>query len=172
MGEMLLIQAIGAVGYGTLALSYFKENKRQILFMQIIAYIFFTIHYYLLSGITGAICNLIGLFALVTIYLFEKYKWRNKLLVSIFFIALLLIINIMTFQNIFSIFPMVASIIVIVSFLEENENVIRGIGVISAVCWLLYAIVYKSYVAIIFEVVTLIGVCIAFIKNIRSKEAK
>ena len=36
-----LIQAIGAIGYITLALSYFKEEKKQILFMQIISYIFF-----------------------------------------------------------------------------------------------------------------------------------
>ena len=165
MIDMLLIQGIGAIGYGTLALSYFKKQKNQILFMQIIAYIFFTIHYYLLSGITGAICNLIGLFALITIYVFEKYNIKNKLLVSAFFILLLLIINIMTFQNFFSIFPLIASIIVVISFLENDENAIRGIGVVAAVCWLISAIAYKSYVAIAFEVVTLIDVCIAFLKN-------
>ena len=59
MINMLIVQAIGAIGYGTLAFSYFKKEKRQILFMQIVAYVFFTIHYYLLNGITGAICNLI-----------------------------------------------------------------------------------------------------------------
>ena len=95
MLKMLFIQAIGAVGYTTIALSYFKKEKKQILFMQIIAYIFFTLHYYLLNGVTGAICNVIGLFALVTIYLFEKYNIKNKLVLSIFFIALLFIINIM-----------------------------------------------------------------------------
>lgn len=165
MKQILLIQAIGAIGYSTLAFSYFKKEKKQILFIQIIAYIFFTIHYYLLNGITGAICNLIGLFALITIYFFEKYKLKNKLLISMFFMFLLLIINIMAFQNAFSIFPMIASIIVIISFLEDSEKIIRGIGVISAVCWLIYAIAYKSYIAIVFEVITLIDVCIAFFKN-------
>ena len=64
---------------------------------------------------------------------------------------------------------MIASVIVIISFLENNENDIRGIGVLSAICWLLYAIVYKSYIAIIFEVVTLINVCVAFFKNLSYK---
>ena len=165
--NMIITQFIGAIGYGTLALSYFKKNKKEILFMEIIAYIFFTIHYYLLNGITGAICNLIGLFALVSIYLFDKYKLKNKYLVSIFFVIILLIINIMNFQNIYSIFPMIASIIVIISFLSNDENKIRIVGVISAICWLIYAIVYKSYIAIIFEVITLINVFLALFKNIK-----
>ena len=165
MENTLLIQAIGAIGYSTLALSYFKKEKRQILYMQIIAYIFFTIHYYLLSGITGAICNLIGLFALITIYIFEKYKLKDKLFASTIFILLLLIINIITFQNFFSIFPMIASIIVIISFLDDNENSIRIIGVVAALCWLFYAIAYKSYIAIVFEIITLANVCIALFKN-------
>lgn len=170
MLNMFLVQGIGAIGYSTLALSYFKKEKKQILFMQIISYIFFTIHYYLLNGITGAICNLIGLFALVTIYLFDKYKLKNKIFISILFIIALLAINILTFQNIYSIFPMLASTIVIISFLEDNENTIRWIGVLAAICWLLYAIVYKSYIAIIFEVITLINIIIAFIKNLQFKK--
>lgn len=164
MLNMFLVQGIGAIGYSTLALSYFKKEKKQILFMQIIAYIFFTIHYYLLNGITGALCNLIGLFALLTIYLFDKYRLKNKVFISILFIITLLAINIVTFQNIYSIFPMLASTIVIISFLENDANTIRWIGVLAAICWLLYAIVYKSYIAIVFEVITLINVIIAFIK--------
>lgn len=170
MGKILFIQAIGAIGYGVLALSYYEKEKRQILFMQIFAYIFFTIHYYLLSGITGAICNFIGLGALITIYIFDKYKFKKKSLITSLFILLLFIINIISFQNIFSIFPMLASIIVLISFLDENENSIRGIGVVAALCWLVYAIAYKSYIAIIFEIVTLIGVGVAFLKNLYSRQ--
>lgn len=163
--DFILIQGIGAIGYTLLALSYFKKEKRKILFMQIIAYVMFTIHYYLLSGITGAICNLIGLFALISIYLCDKYKFKKKNIISILFIISLLVVNIITFQNAFSIFPLIASIIVIISFLIDDENFIRAVGVISAVCWLIYAIVYQSFVAIAFEVITLIGVCVAFLKN-------
>ena len=170
MIKMLLIQAIGAIGYTIIAISYFKKEKKQILFMQIISYIFFTIHYYLLDGVTGAICNIIGLFALITIYLFDKYKLKNKFWVSMIFVLVLLVINIISFQNFFSIFPMVASIIVILSFLENSENLIRGIGVVSAVCWLIYAIAYKSYISIAFEVITLGNVCGALLKNINQKK--
>ncbi|MBR2743973.1 MAG: YgjV family protein [Clostridia bacterium] len=170
MINMILIQVIGAVAFLALSLSYFKKEKRQILFMQIIAYIFFTIHYFLLSGVAGCICNLIGLLALLTIYFFDKYKLKNKVAVSTFFIAVLIIVNILTFQNAYSIFPLIASTIVIISFIKDNGNVIRIIGIISAICWLIYAIVYKSYISIIFEAITFLNVCIALTKNISHKE--
>ena len=170
--EFLLIQLIGGIGYAVLTASYYKKEKNKILFMQIISYLMFSIHYYLLSGITGAICNCIGLFSLLIIYIFEKYKWKNKNLIVYLLIVLLLIINIQTFQNIYSIFPMIASIIAIMSFLLNNEDYIRGIGLISAVCWLIYAIVYKSYISIVFEIITLVGVIIAFIKNTSNPKIK
>ena len=166
----LIIQGIGALGFGTLSLSYFKKEKKQILFMQMIAYIFFTIHFYLLHGLTGAICNIIGLFATLTIYLLDKKDVKIKMIASTFFVLLLVIVNIMTFQNIFSIFPMIAAIIVIISFLEDNENIIRFIGIVSALCWLFYAIVYKSYISIVFELITLVDVCIALLKNTKTYE--
>ena len=47
----------------------------------------------------------------------------------------------------------------------DDEDNIRIIGIVAALCWLAYAIAYKSYISIIYEVITLIGVFIAFIKN-------
>lgn len=170
--NFVLIQVIGAIAFATLATSYYQKDKKNILFLHIIAYIMFTIHYYLLSGVTGAICNATGLLALLSIYLIEKYKWKNKNIIACVFITLLFIINIATFQNVFSVFPMIASTIVILSFMMNNEDYIRGFGVISAVCWLIYAIVYKSYISIFFEIVTLIGTFIAFAKNTTNPEFK
>lgn len=67
---------------------------------------------------------------------------------------------------------MVASVIVIISFLENNENDIRGIGVLSAICWLIYAIAYKSYISLVFEAITFINVVVAFVKNLSHKKKK
>lgn len=169
---LLFIQFIGAIAFVILALSYFKKEKKQILFLQIIAYIFFTIHYYLLSGVTGAVCNLIGLFALIAIYLFERNNWNYTIIPVAFFAIVLMVVNISTYQNTFSIFPMIASVSVILSFLTEKADIIRGVGLVSAVCWLIYAIAYKSYISIVFETLTFIGTSIAFFKNTSNPEVK
>ena len=161
----ILIQIIGGIGYSILAFSYFKKNKKDILFMQIISYLFFTVHYYLLSGITGAVCNVLGLISFIIIYLFDKFDVKNKNLLTICIIPFVIVISFITYENIYSVFPIVASVVAILSFLADSESIIRAIGVVAAVCWLIYAIVYGSYVAIVFEVITLIFVAIAFIKN-------
>ena len=166
--NFILIQIIGFIAFATLMISYYLKSKKSILFLHIIAYTFFSIHYYLLAGITGAICNVIGLLALLSIYIIEKYQWKNKSFIAGLFIIILFIINILTFQNVFSIFPLIASIVVILSFMSDSEDFIRAIGVISAVCWLIYAIVYKSYISIIFEIITLVGTLIAFAKNTKN----
>ncbi len=163
--RFFIIQFIGAIAYLTLTLSYFRKKKKDILLMEIVSYLFFSLHYYLLSGITGTICNLIGLFALITIYVWDKYNFNYKRVIVSLFVISLFIINVINYQNFFSIFPIIASVIAILSFLFDNENVIRFVGVISAICWLVYAIAYKSYVSLFFEVAILIFTFIAFIKN-------
>ncbi len=169
---MFIIQLIGGIGYLLLALSYFKKDKKDILFMQILSYIAFTVHYYLLSGITGSLCNLTGLFAFIVIFIFEKcnmdgsHEHEKKYLLYLV-LPFIIVVPLISYENIFSIFPVLASISVIISFLFKDENKIRTIGLFSAVCWLIYAIVYKSYVAIVFEVITLIFVLIALIKSLK-----
>ena len=170
MSHLLLVQLIGGIGYLLLSLSYLRKEKKQILLMQIISYIFLVIHYYLLDGTNGVLCNLLSLGALITIYLTEKKNPKYKILPVFLFILLILIINIINFQNIFSIFPMIGSIIVIISFLLEEENIIRIIGIIAAICWLIYAIVYKSYSSMIFEIIILINAYTSLIKSIKTKK--
>ncbi len=167
--DFILIQIIGGLGYFFLALSYYRKNKKDILLLQILSYIFFVIHYYLLGGITGSICNLLGLIGFLIIYFLEK-KYEKKLLLLLTPIILgIVIISLFTFKDIYSIFPILASISVLISFLEKNTTTIRLIGVFSAICWLVYAFYCDSYVAIVFEILLLLSVFISVIKNNRKK---
>ena len=136
----LLIQLMGVVGYILLALSYYKKNKKDILFMQILSYIFFVIHYYLLSGMTGAYCNLIGLVAFVIIYLVDNSNIKNKRVIKLSLVPIVVLLSLFAFDNIFSIFPIIAIGVVMLSFSYDDERFIRFIGVVSALCWLIYAI--------------------------------
>ncbi len=160
----ILIQIIGGIGYFLLALSFYKKEKKEILLMQVIAYIFFTIHYYLLNAFTGTICNILGLISLLIIY-YCSIKNKKKDKIVLIMIPILLGISILTYQNIYSIFPIISIIISLLSFINDDENIIRIIGIISAIGWLIYAIVYHSYVAIAFEIFTIISTVIAYLKN-------
>ena len=47
----------------------------------------------------------------------------------------------------------------------SNENTIRISGIISALSWLIYAAIYKSYAGVFFEGFSMITTFIAFLKN-------
>ena len=163
----LIIQLIGVIAYAILAFSYFKKNKKDILFIQIFSTLAFAIHYYLLGGMTATVCNLISLLIIIIIYIFEKQNGKNKMILVLSTIPLLILITLFTYENIFSIFPIIASSIVLISFIISNEDVIRISGIISALCWIIYATIYKSYAGIIFEAFSMISTSIAFVKNIK-----
>ena len=162
--KFIIAQILGAVGYSLLAYSFFKKSKKEILFIQILAYIGFTTHYFLLNALTGTMCNIIGFIALILIYFLSNNDKKKKILVLIL-IPLLLVMSYLSYENIFSLFPVFACLITFISFLNKNENIIRFIGIISASCWLVYAIIHMSYSAIIFEAVTVVATIVAYIKN-------
>ena len=168
----LIIQLIGVIAYAILAFSYFKKKKKDILFIQIFSTIAFAIHYYLLGGVTATVCNLISLLIIIIIYIFEKNNRNSKKILVLSTIPLLVLIALFTYKNIFSIFPIIASSIVLISFIISNEDVIRISGIISALCWIIYAIIYKSYAGIIFEAFSMFSTSIAFVKNINLNNKK
>ena len=161
----IIIQLIGIVAYIFLIISYQRKNKKEILLFHIIAAIFFAIHFYLLNGITGSICNIIGAFMMLIIYFFEKKNYKNKSILFLILIPVLVLITVLTYDNIYSILPIIASLIVLIGFLLKDENKIRLIGMISDISWLIYGIIYLSYPAIVFETITIISIIIAIINN-------
>ena len=80
-------------------------------------------------------------------------------------VPLLGVMTYLSYENIYSLFPVVGCLLTFISFLSKNVNKIRFVGIISTACWLIYAIIYVSYSAIIFEVIILIAAVIAYIKN-------
>ena len=162
--KFIIAQILGTIGYSLLAYSFFKKNKKQILFIQIFAYIGFTTHYILLGALTGSVCNILGFIALIFIYFFSDDIRKKKILVIIL-VPLLGVMTYLSYENIYSLFPVVGCLLTFISFLSKNVNKIRFVGIISTACWLIYAIIYVSYSAIIFEVIILIAAVIAYIKN-------
>lgn len=162
--KFILIQLIGAIGYLLMSFSFFKKKKKQILFFQIFAYIGFAIHYTLLNAPTGSACNILGLVAIILLYFFSDDKDKKELLVLLL-ILILILIAFLSYENIFSIFPVAASLLTFSSFLLKDENKIRFIGIITSTCWLVYALIHTSYPGIIFGIVMVISTTIAYIKN-------
>ena len=168
----VIVQIIGALGYLTLANSYFNKQKSGTLLTQIVANSLLGIHFFLLSGLTGAICDIICLTAYLLIYLFDKFKVKRKKLLTFLLIPCGVAIALVTYKDIFSLFPIIASCIVIASFMTESQFIVRVVGVISAICWLVYGIIFKSYVSIVFEVIIIISSLFSLYRENKSKNTE
>ena len=68
----LSYQLIGLAAFIVISISYWKKKKEKILFFQIISYILYTIHFYLLNALSGAIMDAVGIIGLIFIYYKDK----------------------------------------------------------------------------------------------------
>ena len=160
--NMILIQLIGGIAYFLLSVSYYQKKKLEILLLQICASLAFALHYYLLSGLTGAMCNIISMIMMIIIYLYEKTGRNKKGILIILMIPVFILIAYFAWENIYSIFPIFSSIVMLIAFLLKDENNIRIMGVISNFSWTIYGIMHGSYITIIYEVITLVATCSSF----------
>ena len=170
------IQMVGVLGYFFLSNSYFNKDKNKLLIVQIIANIFLAIHYYCLAGIAGSICNIICLFADIVIYIADEKKVRRKDILALVLIILAAIIfgttlkitnTTFTYKEVF---PILATTLIIASLVSDNKNVIRIIGLIAAICWLTYGILFQSYAGIVFEVIIIVSTIASYIREKCQKE--
>ena len=167
----LVIQTFGAIGYLLLANSYFSKKKDHLLIVQIISNVFLTIHYLFLAGLAGAICDIVCIVAGILIYLHDKFELNKKKLLAVFLILLMVVSVYITFKltntpfSLKEIFPMFATIMIVVSLVSNSKNIIRLVGLIAAICWLIYGIVFGSIAGIIFEIIIIASTLISYIRG-------
>ena len=148
---MIYIQLIGLLAFCILVLSFYKKNTVTILTYQTVANLTYSLHYFLLGGLTGAFISAISAIRNIV---FIKYK--NMIIIPIF-ILLYLIIIIIFYENIYSMLPMIANSCYMI-FMTFNAKKHLLIGeIISASLWLFYSIFVLSYSGIITESILIIS---------------
>ena len=101
---------------------------------------------------------------MLIIYLYDKTKRNKKGILIAILIPVLVVITVLSWENIYSIFPIIASVIMLIAFLLNDEKTIRILGLISNLLWTVYGVIYMSYSAIC-EVFSVIGTWIAIVKR-------
>ena len=160
----LLIQFIGIFAWVILILSYWQKKKISLLIMQIIANILYAIHFYLLDGLAGTLCNLAGVIILILLYIKEKRNKQMYILIPII-ISLFIPIVIYSYNGLYSLLPVAASIIPLTSNWVNNMKVIKIGGIVGSICWLIYGIYTGSYASMITEVIFIISTILSIKKS-------
>ena len=159
---MFYIQLIGLLGFCIVLLSFYKKESKTILLYQVTSNFIYSVHYFLLGGISGAFCCIIGMFRNITLI-----KSNKKNIIIPIFITLYLIITLLFYEGVYSILPLLANVIYLIFIAYKDKRILLIVANLSSICWILYSIVVGSYVGAITETILLISNIINLIKIIK-----
>lgn len=146
------IQALGLIAWLCAVWSYWRKTKKGMLAVQIVADLFYVLHYFLLGAYTG--------FATIVVCLFREigfYLCKNKAEEKRFFYLLIpiyLVVGALFSDRAIEMLPVVACIIYGYTETAAVKWMVVG-GMIDTSYWLLYDAFCGSYVGIVTDVITL-----------------
>jgi len=152
-------QTLGFIYALFLIVSNFKKKSSQILLFQTFSFFFKSIHYYLLEGFSGFLSSFISM---IRNLLFFKIK--SNFLWTIIFIIIYFIIGFITYKNIYTLLPILATIIYTIIINYNKPSYLRLGMLVTSGTWLIYNFYIVSYSGIIIQFVMLITNIIAIIK--------
>lgn len=168
MNYVIIGNIFGIIGLIVSAIAYHKRQKKKILLDLIISNSFSLVQYLFLQAYTGCITIIISI--LRNIIAIKKGE-KNKNLVLIIFIILYIVMGILTYNSIFSILLIIASIIYLLGIWDGREDIIRKTGLINMYLWLIYSISIWAVAGVIQNIILIISTHIA-IRNNRRKNAR
>lgn len=158
-----IAQIIGIAGLIFAIITFQNNSHKGILFYQIIATIFFTIHFSLIGAFTGAAMNLLGGARNAVFYHRDK-KWANSKIWLYIFLTIYIIAGILTWKNIYSILPVTAMVVSTVGVWIKNPKLTRFIVLPTSPCWLIYNLVSSSYAGVLAEIFIFSSIIAAIIR--------
>ena len=163
---MFYIQLIGFIAFAVLVLSFYKKDHKTIIAYQIVSNFAYTVHYFLLGALSGAYISFIGIFRNIAII---KVKTHKKTLVGIV-ILLYLIITLIFYEGIHSLFPIVANSAYLITMVMGTKKSLLIGGIISPILWASYGLFVGSYASSITESILLVSNIIQLINLLKGKE--
>ena len=160
----LFYQLIGFGATAAVALSYWQRDKRRILLWQIAANVFFALHYFLIGAATGGASSLFQTVVLLLFFLRDRYRCPAAA-VGVPVVIVFFGIGAATYESAVSLLPIAGSLLSLLPFFQSNRTVIRAAGLLSALVWLVYVIIVRSYSGMVTESFLAVSTLIALIRN-------
>lgn len=157
----LFSQIIGFISFILSLIAYHRNKKEKILKTMLLANVVDILQYFLLGAYTGCASKLITLVRNEILILKEKNKKFNKKTILIAFLIIYLISGIITYENIYSLFPISASMIYLYFIWNGNELQVKKVAFYCYFLWLIYNISVFSIAGITANCISIISTAIA-----------
>lgn len=165
ISQILVIFAMLSLG-----MTYLTKNKKLIVILGIIYSALYGIQYLLLGAITGFAMNIVNIIRNIWFYINSVKKKQNNICILIILFILIIAFGIISYKDIFSILPILASSIYTYSIWQDNIKLYRYLAIPMSLCWITYNIYSNSLFAIIAELILFTIEIIGIIKLKKSNK--
>ncbi|MDE6141564.1 MAG: YgjV family protein [Bacilli bacterium] len=144
--RFIVAQVCGSIVLFSMLIGVHFKTKEKILLSSIIANIAAILQFMLLSAITGMYTSILNTIRCIVFYQYKKKDLKPSLIILLIFEIVTIITGILTWQDVFSIFPIIGTFIYTYGLWQDNVKIIRLTSAIVAVSWIAYDISVKALV--------------------------
>ena len=143
--QFITAQIIGAIILVLTVVSIQQKTKERILIFQIVANLLDSAHWFLLAALTGGIIGLINTFRCVVFFYYKKKNKKPSLSILLIFIAIAIVSGLTSWQDYYSLLPIVATIIFTYGLWQDNVSITRICTALTAASWSIYGLVFQGF---------------------------
>ena len=167
----IMSQVFTILMYALLGVTYQVKSRRKILILSIFSNAFQGIAYLLLNAKSGFVMCVLAILRGTAMMLIsdkikdEKKSKRAYLCVIIVFYICAIISAKITYEGIWSMLSIIATLIYTYSIWQKNEKVYKVLGTPVSICWVAYNFFVKSAYGVILESVILICSIVGYVRS-------
>lgn len=154
----------GFLGIASSIVIYQQRKRIGLLISKLLSDVIWFFHYLFIYAYSGAAIAVIG-FVREIIFINRNKKWAKSPLWLVLFLLLSAGAGFITWKNVFSIFPCVASALAVISFWIGNPRLARILSFPISAFMLTYAISFNGYLVIANEILSLTSSTIGIIRH-------
>lgn len=161
----ILAQICGIIALILTVIAVQFKTKEKIVMCSVFANIVVAIQFFLLNAITGAVVSIINTIRCIIFYYYKKKDMKPSIIILLIFEIIAVVSGIMSWQNIWSIIPIIVTIVYTYGLWQDNVKVIRIATGIAGLGWAIYDVIVMAYVGAIQEASQLVSAIIALFRN-------
>ena len=156
--SFILSQIFETIALVILIYSFQKNEKDELLKLQVFSSLFFSIQYIFLNAITGCLMNFM---TLIRNMIFRKSKNIKYLIIVI---ILMILLSIISYNGPISLLPTIAVILYSIAIWQNNLTITRIVEVISCTLFIIYNIKFYAITGLISTIIELLSALIAIFR--------
>lgn len=156
-----IAQLFGIIALLILIMSFQKNKKDTLLKYQIFSSLLFALQYLFLNAISGCLMNLM---TVVRNLIYKKFKDKIPIVYLILIIICMIILSLIFYKGIISLFPTLAVILYSIALWQTNLTITRVTEVISCSLFIIYNVQVLAISGLLSTIIEMLSVIIAIYK--------